>query len=121
MPNISVDLPRSSADSVLVAIHQSIKLAVHEHLATKDPKFDYVNIREVVGPIGNGTPMVAVDLRPGRSAERKRAFVDAVSRILKEQLEISREDICVVFRETDGSNYFCGGEPISAYVAPEFR
>ena len=35
-------------------------------LAPKEAKYDYVAIREVLGEIGDGVPIVTVDLRPGR-------------------------------------------------------
>ena len=42
--------------------------------------------------IGDGLPVIDVDLRPGRDARRKKALVDGISEVLKETLNVSRED-----------------------------
>ena len=47
-------------------------------LAQKETKYDYVAVSEVFGEIGDGVPLITVDLRPGREAERKKALVDTV-------------------------------------------
>ena len=40
-------------------------------LAPKQVKYDYVSIRGVYGTIGDGLPVIEVDLRPGREPESK--------------------------------------------------
>ena len=55
-------------------------------------------MREVAGDIGDGVPLVEVDLRPGREPERKKALVDAVAEILNETMGVDAAEVYVLFR-----------------------
>ena len=59
-------------------------------LAPKEVKYDYVSIREAFGFIGNGLPVIDVDLRTGQDTRRKKALVDGISEVLKEKLNVSK-------------------------------
>lgn len=41
-------------------------------LAPKGVKYDYVSIRDTFGYLGDGLPVIEVDLRQGRQPERKK-------------------------------------------------
>ena len=68
------------------------------------------------GEIGNGVPLITVDLRPGREAERKKALTDALSKLLKTELGVEPHDVYVLFRENPAENHYCGGEPLAPWV-----
>ena len=52
-------------------IHQKGRDLVLKTLAPKEVKYDYVSIREAFKYIGDGLPVIDVNLRPGREPERK--------------------------------------------------
>ena len=81
-----------------------------------ETKYDYVAIREAYGEIGDGLPLVEVDLRPGREPERKKALVDAIAGLLNETLNVDPIDLYVLFRETPAENHYTGGTPLPAWV-----
>lgn len=45
--------------------------------APKEIKYGYIGVREVFGILGDGLPLVTVDLRPDLDAGRKKALIDA--------------------------------------------
>mgnify|MGYP001263915066 CR=1 FL=1 len=45
-----------------------------------------MSIRETFGIIGDGLPVVNVDLKAGREPERKKALVDGIADLLGEML-----------------------------------
>lgn len=116
MPVLRVDLPKGLGDETLESVRQAVKAAVLTTLAPKEVKYDYVAVREVVAKIGDGVPLVEVDLRPGREPERKQALVDAIAAVLQEQIGADPEDLYVLFRETPSENHYCGGTPLPAWV-----
>ena len=61
-------------------------------------------------------PLITVDLSPGREPARKKALVDALSAILKTELDVAAEDVYVLFRETPAENHYCGGTSLQAWV-----
>ena len=63
-----------ATDDVALAAFDIDELAaaVSATLAPKQVKYDYVSIREAFGVIGDGLPVIDVDLRPGREPERKK-------------------------------------------------
>ena len=71
---------------------------------------------EVVAEIGDGVPLVEIDLRPGREPERKKALVDAIAEILNDTMGVDAADIYVVFRENPAENHYCGGTPLPPWV-----
>ncbi len=85
-------------------------------LAPKETKYDYVAIREVFADVGDGAPLVTVDLRPGREAERKAAPAAAIADALGEIAGIKPEDVYVLFRENPAENHYCGGKPLAGWV-----
>ena len=85
-------------------------------LAPKEVKYDYVSIREAFGFIGDGLPVIDVDLRSGRDARRKKALVDGISEVLKDLLNISKEDVYCMFRETPAHNHYTWSEPLPECV-----
>ena len=94
----------------------TVKQAVIDTLAPKEIKYDYVAVREAFGEIGDGLPLVTVDLRPGREAERKKALVDAIAAIIFAELGVDPLDLYVLFRETPAENHYTGGSPLPAWV-----
>ncbi len=94
----------------------AVKAAVLQTLAPKEAKYDYVAIREVLGEIGDGVPIVTVDLRPGREPERKAALAHAIAQALKAELAIDPADVYVLFRENVAANHYCGGTPLPDWV-----
>ena len=85
-------------------------------LAPKETKYDYVAVREVFGEIGDGVPLVTVDLRPGREPERKKALVDAIAKLLNTELNVEPADVYVLYRENPAENHYCGGTPLAPWV-----
>ena len=116
MPVIRVEVPLQTPLEVQDRIRTDVKQAVLKTLAPKDTKYDYVAVREVHGVIGDGVPLVTVDFRPGRESERKKALVDAISGILKSELNIDPGDVYVLFRENPAENHYCGGTPLPAWM-----
>ena len=116
MPVIRIEVPKETPDGTQAAIRVAVKEAVLRTLAPKETKYDYVAVREVVGDIGDGVPLVEVDLRPGREPERKKALVDAIAAILLSEMGVAEEDIYVLFRETPADNHYTGGTPLPAWV-----
>lgn len=116
MPVIRIDVPRGTPVDTQVRIRLAVKEAVLKTLAPKETKYDYVAVREAVAEIGDGVPLVQVDLRPGREAERKKALVDAIAEVMELELGASPADLYVLFRETPAENHYCGGTPLPAWV-----
>lgn len=116
MPVIRIEVPVGTPIETQRGIRAAIKQAVLVTLAPKETKYDYVAVREVVAEIGDGAPLVTVDLRPGREPARKKALVDAIADVLKRELNVEPEDIYVLFRENPAENHYCGGEPLPAWV-----
>ena len=116
MPVIRIEIPEGTPMEIKRNIRNGVKQAVLDTLAPKETKYDYVAVREVFGAIGDGVPLVTVDLRPGREAERKKALVDAIAAILKTELNVASEDVYVLFRENPAENHYCGGEPLPGWV-----
>ena len=98
------------------SIRQRVKQAVLETLAPKETKYDYVAVYGVVAEVGDGVPLIQVDLRPGREVARKKALVDAIAIILKDELNIVQEDVYVLFRETAALDHYTGGVPLKEWV-----
>lgn len=116
MPVIRIEVPKGTADKTQVAIRVAVKEAVLKTLAPKETKYDYVAVREVIAEIGDGAPLIEVDLRPGREPTRKKALVDAIAAILNAEMGVAEEDIYVLFRETPSDNHYTGGKPLPAWV-----
>ena len=116
MPVTRVEIPEGTPKETKQSIRGGVKQAVLDTLAPKETKYDYVGIREVFSVIGDGVPLVTVDLRPGREPERKKALVDAIAAILKTELGVASEDVYVLFRENPAENHYCGGEPLPGWV-----
>ncbi len=116
MPVIRIETPEGTPLEIKQNIRDGVKQAVLDTLAPKETKYDYVAVREVFGVIGDGLPLVTVDLRPGREAERKKALVEAISAILKTELDVAPEDVYVLFRENPAENHYCGGKPLPGWV-----
>ncbi|HUU74246.1 MAG TPA: tautomerase family protein [Burkholderiales bacterium] len=116
MPVIRIEVPEGTALKSKKRIREEVKQAVLDTLAPKETKYDYVAIREVFGEIGDGLPLIEVDLRPGREPERKKALVDAIAAVLKNELQINPEDVYVLFRETPAPGHYTGGTPLPEWV-----
>ena len=116
MPVIRVEVPKGTAEAAQRRIRIAVKQAVLDTLAPKETKYDYVAVREVIGEIGDGVPLVTVDLRPGREPERKKALADAIAHVLKVELNVAPVDVYVLFRETPAENHYCGGTPLPAWI-----
>jgi len=96
MPVIRIDVPEGTDQDIKKRIREGVKQAVLDTLAPKETKYDYVAVREVFAELGDGVPLVTVDLRPGREAERKKALVDAIAVILKAELKSDPIDLYVL-------------------------
>ena len=112
MPVIRIEIPEGVSVATKRRIRKGAKQAVLDTLAPKETKYDYVAVREVFGEIGDGVPLVTVDLRPGREAERKKALADALATLLNEELNVAPQDVYVLYRENPAENHYCGGEPL---------
>ena len=80
MPLIRVSLPEGIANEKKTQIRKRIKNAVLKTLAPKEIKYDYVSIISAHGEIGDGLPVVDIDLRPGREIERKKKLVENLTK-----------------------------------------
>ena len=116
MPVIRVEVPTGTPADTQSTIRTEVKAAVLRTLAPKETKYDYVAVREVVGEIGDGVPLVEIDLRPGREPERKKALVDAIAGILNDTMGVEAADVYVLFRENPAENHYCGGAPLAPWV-----
>jgi len=116
MPVVRVEVPVGLERDKLAVLRTEVKAAVLKTLAPKEAKYDYVAVREVHAEIGDGVPLVTVDLRPGREPERKKAMVDAIAAVLEQQLGAAPEDLYVLFRENPAENHYCGGTPLPGWV-----
>ena len=116
MPVIRIEVPEGTPRDKKQRIREGAKKAVIDTLAPKETKYDYVAVREVFGEIGDGVPLITVDLRPGREAERKKALTDAIASLLKAELNVEPVDVYVLYREIPAENHYCGGEPLPAWV-----
>jgi len=108
MPVIRIEIPEGTSQDIKKRIREGTKQAVLDTLAPKETKYDYVAVREVFGEIGDGVPLVTVDLRPGREPERKKALVDAIAKLLKRELNVEPADVYVLYRENPAENHYCG-------------
>ncbi|WP_104017565.1 tautomerase family protein [Roseovarius nitratireducens] len=116
MPVIRIEVPEGTGQKTKARIRNGIKQAVLDTLAPKEIKYDYVAVSEAFGGIGDGLPLVTVDLRPGREAERKKALVDAIAAILQSELGVDPIDLYVLFRENPAENHYTGGAPLLDWV-----
>ena len=116
MPVIRIEVPEGTSLDRKRRIREGVKQAVLDTLAPKETKYDYVAVREVFGEIGDGLPLVTVDLRPGREVERKKALVDAIAALLKIELNVEARDVYVLYRENPAENHYTGGEPLPPWV-----
>ena len=116
MPVIRIEVPEGTPSDVKRRIRDGAKQAVLDTLAPKETKYDYGAVREVFGEIGDGVPLITVDLRPGREAERKKALTDSIAALLKVELNVEPIDIYVLYRENPAENHYCGGAPLPAWV-----
>ncbi len=116
MPVIRIEVPEGTPQDTKKRIREGVKQAVLDTLAPKETKYDYVAIREAFAEIGDGLPLVTVDLRPGREPERKKALVDAIAAILRTELNVDPIDLYVLFRENPAENHYTGGIPLPAWV-----
>lgn len=116
MPIVRVELPHGFPDEKKAQARQAVKTAVLKTLAPKETKYDYVAIREVFGEIGDGVPVVTVDLRPGREQERKAALAESIAKSLEAVLGIEAQHVYILFRETVAANHYCGGKRLTEWV-----
>ena len=73
MPVIRLEVPAGTPADTQETIRIAVKAAVLKTLAPKQTKYDYVAVREVVAEIGDGVPLVEIDLpRISRSCSRQR-------------------------------------------------
>jgi|TARA_R110002072_G_scaffold11431_35_gene51748 phenylpyruvate tautomerase PptA (4-oxalocrotonate tautomerase family) len=116
MPVIRIEVPEGTNRETKKRIRDGVKQAVLDTLAPKETKYDYVAVREAFGELGDGLPLVSVDLRPGREVDRKKALVDAIADILQAELAVDPVDLYVLFRETPAQDHYTGGTPLPAWV-----
>ena len=116
MPLIRIDVPEGTETKKKQIIHKRVREVVLRTLAPKQVKYDYVSIREAYGIIGDGLPVIEVDLRPGREPKSKKGLVDGIAEVLNETMGVKVEDIYFIFRETPASDHYTGGEPLPEWV-----
>jgi len=116
MPVIRIEIPEGNSPEIKRRIRLGAKQAVLDTLAPKETKYDYVAVREVFAEIGDGVPLITVDLRPGREPERKKALTDALANLLNAELGVEARDVYVLYRENPAENHYCGGEPLAPWV-----
>lgn len=116
MPVIRIEVPEGTASDIKARIRDGVKQAVLDTLAPKETKYDYVAVREAFAVLGDGLPLVTVDLRPGREPERKKALVDAIAAIMQTELGADPVDLYVLFRENPAENHYTGGTPLPDWV-----
>ena len=116
MPVIRIEVPEGTPTETKRQIREGTKQAVLDTLAPKETKYDYVAVQEVYAEIGDGVPLITVDLRPGREPERKKALVDAIAKLLKKELDVDASDVYVLYRENPAENHYCGGKPLAPWV-----
>ncbi len=116
MPVIRIEVPEGTDRETKKRIRDGVKQAVLDTLAPKETKYDYVAVREAFAELGDGLPLVTVDLRPGREVERKKALVDAIADIMQAELGSDPVDLYVEFRENPAENHYTGGTPLPAWV-----
>ena len=116
MPLIRIDIPESVSIDIKKQKHSKVREVVLKTLAPKEVKYDYVSIREAFGFTGDGLSVIDVDLRPGRATRRNKALVAGISEVLKETLNISKEDVYCLFREIPAHNHYTGGDPLPEWV-----
>ena len=93
MPLIRISVPEGTATDKKQIIHKRVREVVLKTLAPKKVRYDYVSITEAFGVIGDGLPVIDVDLRPGREPERKKGLVDGIAEVLNETMGVDAEDI----------------------------
>ena len=116
MPLIRISVPEGTATEKKQIIHKRVREVVLKTLAPKQVRYDYVSITEAFGIIGDGLPVIDVDLRPGREPERKKGLVDGIAEVLNETMGVDAEDIYCIFRETPAADHYTGGEPLPEWV-----
>jgi phenylpyruvate tautomerase PptA (4-oxalocrotonate tautomerase family) len=116
MPVIRIEVPEGTTADTKKRIRQGVKQAVLNTLAPKETKYDYVAVREAFAELGDGLPLVTVDLRPGREPARKKALVDAIAVIMRAELNVDPVDLYVLFRENPAENHYTGGSPLPDWV-----
>lgn len=116
MPVIRIEVPEGTAPDIKTRIRDGVKQAVLDTLAPKETKYDYVAVREAFAVLGDGLPLVTVDLRPGREPARKKALVDAIAAIMQTELGVDPVDLYVLFRENPAENHYTGGTPLPDWV-----
>ena len=97
MPLIRIDLPEGVSNDDKEKIQKKVREVVLKTLAPKQVRYDYVSIRESFGIIGDGLPVVDVDLRPGREPERKKGLVAGISSVVKDILDIDLREKIILF------------------------
>jgi phenylpyruvate tautomerase PptA (4-oxalocrotonate tautomerase family) len=109
MPIVQIKLPKGFAsEQQMEKVRLGAKASVLKTLSPKDSRHDYVVVSEEIGKIGDGLPLVLVDMRPGREHERKEAFAKFVSESIASELGIDAKTVYVLYRESDPSNFFVG-------------
>ena len=83
MPLIRIDVPEGVSTDIKKQIHSKVREVVLKTLAPKEVKYDYVSIREAFGYIGDGLPVIDVDLRPGEMREEKKRLLMVYLKFLK--------------------------------------
>ena len=99
MPLIRISVPEGTATEKKQIIHKRVREVVLKTLAPKQVRYDYVSITEAFGVIGDGLPVIDVDLRPGGNLKAK-GLVDGIAEVLNETMGVDAEDIYCIFRET---------------------
>ena len=63
-------------------------------------------------------PITTVKIGKGRTAEKKRALVEALTKVAVEKLDAREEWVTVLIEELDGQNWGVAGELLSDKFGP---
>lgn len=116
MPVIQIQVSDETSRDTMKRIRKRVRQAVLDTLAPKETGCDYVTICGVVAETGDGVPLIQIDLRPGREQARKRALIDAISRILSDEIDVAAEDLYVLFREFEARHHYKGATQLRDWI-----
>ena len=63
-------------------------------------------------------PIITVKIGKGRTVEKKRALVEALTKVAVEKLDAKEEWVTVLIEELDGQNWGVAGELLSDKFGP---
>ena len=83
MSLIRIYVPEGIPCNIKMEIQTRVRQVVLKTLAPKEVKYDYVSIWETFGFVGDGLPVIDVDLRLGWESIRKKRLLTVYLKFLK--------------------------------------